>query len=144
MKRKTILRSIPRQERNRVIKMLKLFDLYRKPILGYKLHKSKEYIYSVVKLKIEYVVGTKMWSIITNEEIKTLRELMDTYPAVDQTKLTLRRLLSYFINGGLLRMVTLSVTKVVADKYGIDNGTPELDDMTRRQLIALSKINWYK
>jgi len=40
-------------------------------------------------------------------------------------------------------MLTFTITKWVANKYNICKETSEVDEMTTKQLIALSKLSWY-
>ena len=128
----TILRGIPRQDRNRVSKMLRLFDPYNGDTSDVE-NKSKEYIHNAVKAKVEDNIGYTGLDAVRTTGIKTLRNLMDTRPGIAQTKMSDKQALTYFVNGGLKRMLILTITEVLAG---------EMDDMTRRQLVALSKVNW--
>ena len=146
MNRKTILSRMGDMEdgaskRKRVVKMLKLFSIYRKPETHYPKDVNK--VRPMLSVRIGYVLIDILDSVLHSTRICTLRELISKYSVLHEEDMTDTQLLQYLECGGLHSMLTFTITKWVANKYSICKETSEVDEMTTEQLIALSKLSWY-
>ena len=149
MKRTTILAmmvdtedgGVSNRKRRRVVKMLKLFNIYNKPKTPYP--KDVDKVRPLLSISIGYVLTDILDSVLYCTRIATLRELMSEYSVLHDEDMTDIQLLQYLEGGGLHSMLTFTITKWVANKYSICKETSEMDEMTTKQLIALSRLSWY-